>query len=634
MVRRELTNDPQPGLVADDRDSGDADGARTVDLVEPHQDADDELGEAPETSASGLFEEDDLVGGTSDRTMAAAPRARRRSVAPPAIHTLPTQSVRRGVLAPSERLQTVEPTHQSTATTPLDALRLEEIARTQMFLRLVFVILMASIGAVMVAKGHPIARAVMLGGVFLVGSASAWLYWAIRTPEGYTTSRVTVAAYLITIGAFAGVYYWGVFSPSSGLVVLGLYFFSFGASFQSTLSIYLTCAAVQAILSALILSGAIPDLGVMNADSLEFIDRLMLQGIIQFFYLFAFIIARKSRQTTLDAVSRLEAAVRAVSQREAMLFEARQDLDRALRIGGPGRYTGQRIGEFSLGNLIGHGGMGEVYDAVRESDQRQAAVKLLHARVLADPGHRERFLRETRIAQSIRSRHVVEVLDVGATEGELPFLAMERLHGSDLAEQLRRRRRLAPVDVTKLIDQAAEGLRAAHALGIVHRDIKPHNLFLAESGKDAMWKVLDFGVSKAADQSGTLTQGHVVGTPAYMAPEQARGEDVDLRADVYALAAITYRALTGQPPFRNKDLPTTLYDVVYRMPPQPSKVIDLPETVDLLLAIGLAKRAADRFATGDEFAAALRAALQGEIAPELRRHAAELLVEHAWGATS
>ncbi|MEZ4368799.1 MAG: serine/threonine-protein kinase [Kofleriaceae bacterium] len=355
--------------------------------------------------------------------------------------------------------------------------------------------------------------------------------------------------------------------------------------------------------------------------------------MVQFLYLVAYLTGRATRRTTLEAVSRLERAVRSVAQREALLLEARQELDRALKIGGPGRYSEQVIGSFRLGNLIGRGGMGEVYEAVSVHDGTGAAVKLLHPSTLADPRQVSRFVRETEVAAKLDCAHVVGVLEVGTTAGEVPFLAMERLRGADLAHQLRRRRTMAADDTVDMIRQLAIGLEAARAAGIVHRDLKPHNVFLADRAVGGqIWKILDFGVSKLASGQGTLTRGQVVGTPAYMAPEQARGEDVDHRADVYALAAIAYRVLTGHPAFTGKDVPSTLYDVVYKMPTQPSLLTALPADVDRVLALGLAKSASDRFATAPELAEALALAFGEGLPPTMRRRADDVIERWAWGA--
>jgi serine/threonine-protein kinase len=180
-------------------------------------------------------------------------------------------------------------------------------------------------------------------------------------------------------------------------------------------------------------------------------------------------------------------------------------------------------------------------------------------------------------------------------------------------------------------DEIAAGLEAAREAGIVHRDLKPHNVFHAEAGDgQRVWKILDFGVSKSGG-TGTLTKGHVVGTPAYMAPEQARGEDVDHRADVYSLAAILYRAVTGHPAFTGKDVPTTLYDVVYRVPTQPSILAALPADVDRVLALGLAKDVRDRFATAAELARWFASAVDEGLSHEQRRRADDVMQKAPWG---
>jgi serine/threonine-protein kinase len=224
------------------------------------------------------------------------------------------------------------------------------------------------------------------------------------------------------------------------------------------------------------------------------------------------------------------------------------------------------------------------------------------------------------------------VLEDGTTAGEIPFLAMERLRGNDLAHHLRRKRRLGLAQMVEMSRQIGLALRAAREHGIVHRDLKPHNLFLAEQegGGAPTWKVLDFGVSKVG-RSGTLTRGHVVGTPGYMAPEQAKGDDVDYRADLYSLGAIVYRCLTGHPPFTGKDVPSTLYDVVYKMPTRPGALAELPPDVDRVLAIAMAKSPDDRFTDGAELADALVAASTSTLPEGLRVRADELIARHAWG---
>ncbi|MCA9563581.1 MAG: serine/threonine protein kinase, partial [Myxococcales bacterium] len=276
-------------------------------------------------------------------------------------------------------------------------------------------------------------------------------------------------------------------------------------------------------------------------------------------------------------------------------------------------------------------GMGEVYDATRVSTGEPAAVKLLHSVALQDREALERFAREVRVAASLKAKNVVEVLGFSTDEGAIPYLAMERLRGKDLAAILRKTGAMDLPWAITLVRQVGEGLSAAAKVGIVHRDIKPQNLFLARTGDGgATWKILDFGVSKLAQSEGTLTRGRLIGTPAYMAPEQAKGDDVDHRADIYSLAAIVYRTLTGYRPFRGHDLAAIIHAVVNKMPIRPSQILDLPEEIDLVLAVGLAKLPEERFQTCDDLLSALEEARSGRLSPELARRADLILQRNPW----
>ncbi len=569
----------------------------------------------------------------SDVTAVAAPAALRRTgKLPSSIHEEPTHA-----LPPTRSLAgtghgSTGVTGLTTATTPLEALRMEELGRTRIFLKLVIGIVCFVGVSLPFVGGDDLAKKIVYGGLALGGLSAGWALYRVRIESGFNLQLITPVAVCLVFGAFTGVFYFGIFSGAPALVVLGIYFFSLGASPRVTLAIYALCAACQLALTMLITQGVIADRGLIRADSIELHEQLAIQAIIQLLYFSSFWIGRRSRRSTLDAIAQLERAVRSVAQREALLLEARQDLDRALRIGGPGRYSDQRVGSYTLGVLIGRGGMGEVYQGRHVDTDDEAAVKLLHLHVQANDDHVRRFVRETELAGSIQSPHVVRVLEVGYTEGEVPYLAMERLRGRDLAHHLRKHRRLSVNKAVTLVREIGAGLEAARAAGIVHRDIKPQNLFLAQVGNRSAWKILDFGVSKLADHSGTLTKGHVVGTPTYMAPEQAQGGDVDYRADVYGLGAIAFRALTGHPPYSGKDLPTTLYEVVYSMPPRPSALHDsLTEEIDLVLAIALAKKPEDRFASGAELADALAAAADSKLDPEVAARAKALLAQLDWG---
>ncbi len=546
------------------------------------------------------------------------------------IHILPTQQIS----APRRSSASMSKLSAAPTATvsPVEAMKLDEVARTRVFLQVVFALCAGGIIVALSTAGDHVAKVVVLVGSVGAALGAAVVLGLTRDPTRYEPSRLFVPALLITFGSMSGVYYWGAGSPVAAMLVYGIYFFSLGADRRVTTAMYALVAATHGVLGIGIMTGLLADHGVVRIGPLETREQLAIVCIIEALYFVAYYTARVSQRVTLDAMGKLEQAVRGNAQRDALLAEARAELDRALRIGGPGRFTDQVVGSFRLGVLIGRGGMGEVYEALAVGDRREAAVKLLHPGTLAEPIHVQRFLREAQIAARLDCPHVVRVLEVGTTASEIPFLAMERLRGTDLADQLRRQRRLTLPATRVLVDQVAIGLEAARVAGIVHRDLKPHNVFFAEDGGLRRWKILDFGVSKAGG-SGTLTQGHVVGTPAYMAPEQARGEDVDHRADVYSLAAILFRAVTGHPVFSGKDVPSTLYEVVYRVPTRPSALAELPPDVDRVLALGLAKDPRERFGFALELARWFSAAVTRGLDPDQRRRADDVIVRAPWGAS-
>src|SRR3569623_1240266 len=191
----------------------------------------------------------------------------------------------------------------------------------------------------------------------------------------------------------------------------------------------------------------------------------------------------------------------------------------------------------------------------------------------------------------------------------MPFIAMERLHGTDLAKRLRSENRLPSDELVLMIDQVARGLEVARIAGVVHRDLKPHNLFHHDN---STWKILDFGVSKVMDSEGTLTGEGSVGTPQYMAPEQASGGHVTHLADVYALGAIAYRCLPGRSPFTGKALAALVYQVVHAAPPRPSMLGRVSSNIEDVLAVAMAKDPRKRFPSAMSFAQAFIAARRGK----------------------
>jgi len=574
-------------------------------------------------SITGTMEEP--IGGTETRTVQATPPT-------DMVHALPTQQIQQRPRRASTGSHSAS-RHSASATTatPIEAMRHDEIERTRVFLKVVLGICVGGIIVALTSTGDPIARTVVLVGTGGSVIAAVWMLYLTRDPSKYHPRMFLVPGPLLVFGSMTGVYYWGIASPVAAMLVYGIYFFSLGSNARVTTAMYALVASIHGALGLGVVFGVIEDRGVVNTSSLRVVDQISILAIVEFLYFVAFFTARVSQRVTLDAMTKLEQAARTVAQRDALLAEARAELDRALKIGGPGRFTEQIIGTFRLGMLIGRGGMGEVYEAHAVADKREAAVKLLHPGTLADPTHVARFLREAKTAASLDCSNVVRVLEVGTTDGEIPFLAMERLRGNDLAHTLRRHRKIQLAQARTFATQVSFGLEAARLAGIVHRDLKPHNVFFAEEPSGARtWKILDFGVSKSGG-SGTLTKGHVVGTPAYMAPEQARGEDVDHRADVYSLAAILYRSVTGHPAFTGKDVPSMLYDVVYRVPTQPSILASVPADIDRVLALGLAKDPRDRFATAVELAAWFAAAVDANLDPDQRRRADEVIAKYPWG---
>jgi WD40 repeat protein len=270
-----------------------------------------------------------------------------------------------------------------------------------------------------------------------------------------------------------------------------------------------------------------------------------------------------------------------------------------------------QLGSLHIRQELGRGRFGVVYEAVDELD-RLVAVKVLKPHLAADPRERARFEREARKAAAVRHDHIATVLQVGqATGPTLPYLVMEHLGGETLADRLRRQVVLPPREAAELVRQVALGLAAAHAAGLVHRDVKPSNILLeAGSGRA---KVTDFGLARAPDTGSVASQsGAVVGTPAYMSPEQITAPaTVDRRSDVYSLGVLLYEALTGERPFRG--LPhLVLNQVVHDEPRPPRKLNDaVPLDLDTITRKCLAKEPGRRYQSAGDLADDLQRWLGG-----------------------
>ncbi len=259
--------------------------------------------------------------------------------------------------------------------------------------------------------------------------------------------------------------------------------------------------------------------------------------------------------------------------------------------------------------------MGAIWVARHVNLGSQVAIKFLDPKLAASPSFVARFEREARAAASIQSPHVVQVHDFGVDEGT-PYIAMELLRGEDLRTRIKRMGRLSLSTTAGLLVQVGKGLRRAHEAGIVHRDIKPGNLFLARVDDDEILKVLDFGIAKEPDSKldeHTRT-GELVGSPHYVSPEQARGDrDVDFRSDVWSLGVITFRMVTGELPFPGDGLGKVLSKVLVDPPPKVGALVPgLPGSLDGFFARALAKKREERFGSVRELVDAFVVLAQSE----------------------
>ena len=203
-------------------------------------------------------------------------------------------------------------------------------------------------------------------------------------------------------------------------------------------------------------------------------------------------------------------------------------------------------GRYSLEERLGSGGSSSVWRARDQESGRQVAVKLLHLDAADSPETIARFDREARVLEGIANPNTVELLDRGEMDGR-PFLVFELIDGTDLSERLRQEGMIAVTDALAIAIQVANGLAAAHARRCVHRDLKPGNILISDSGRVC---VADFGIARALEEPGLTQPGRVLGTGEYVSPEQALGRKVDARSDLYALGVVLYEMLAGRPPFR------------------------------------------------------------------------------------
>ncbi len=267
--------------------------------------------------------------------------------------------------------------------------------------------------------------------------------------------------------------------------------------------------------------------------------------------------------------------------------------------------AGTTFGRYRLVELLGRGGMGDVWRAYDTVTDRVVAVKVLPAHLADDQTFQERFRREARAAAGLNNPHVVPIHDFGEIDGRL-FVDMRLIEGEDLGTLIASGP-LAPQRAIKIIEQVALALFAAHRIGLVHRDVKPSNILVTE---DDFAYLIDFGIARTAGEAGLTDTGAAVGTWAYMAPERFSTGTADARADVYALTCVLYEALTGESPFPGRTLEQIATAHMLTPPPKPSVMRpQVPQAMDQVITTGMAKDPDQRYASTKDLANAARAAV-------------------------
>jgi serine/threonine-protein kinase len=549
-------------------------------------------GDATEADPRPSEEVDANVG-----TMAASPHALAEAAA--------------GSAAPTSAAE-VKPSGWATASarplpTAADALDRSDLPRMRVFHIFGVFAALGAIALSLLLGGDDRARSLFWAGAGLLSVCNMGLVWLSASAERWKPLPVGLLWIFATTGVIPALYYFGPFSAVVMVLMLGAVFIALGRQRWTSLAVVGISIGGHLALAVPTIFGWLDDVGVLSSVAAERQQLVIAEALIVGFLVSGYALGRWARHTSAKALAELATAMRVIGDQQQALAEVKDDVARQQRIN-EGRWTGQVMGSYRLGFVLGRGAMGEVYEATTIDGRRPAALKLLNARSDGSSSLVERFHREMTVAARLESPHIVRVFELSAPDAPVPYIAMERLHGTDLAGRLRAEPRMPSDELVVMIDQVARGLEVARLAGVVHRDLKPHNLFLHDG---ATWKILDFGVSKLLGSEGTLTGEGIVGTPQYMAPEQASGGQVTHQADVYALGAIAYRCLTGRSPFKGKDLAELVYQVVHTPPVRPGLLARVPTALEDVLAVAMAKDPRRRFPSALSFAQAFIAARRG-----------------------
>lgn len=483
--------------------------------------------------------------------------------------------------------------------------------------------------------GHPEMRMYAQGACFVLAPVCLWVAHRAARPGGYTRMVYRIFGWTAALSSLPVIYFLGVFSPAPLALTLGITFFGLARDPYHAWVIPLVATAGYFAMALAVVIGWLPDVGMLATTVYDGPGRVFMTVMVPLVLLCTLWCAKKTRRTLVSALEQAHRSAYDAEAREVQLLEVNREFEAVRRYGRGkrGRFTGEMAGPFRLDSVVGRGAMGEVYAGFHRDTRMQVAVKVLSDTDGCDSSNLARFLREGDMLRAVKNKNVVQIFQVGRLAGSKPshFIAMEFLEGQNLAGVLRQNGVMSVQELSACLAGIATGLESVHRAGIVHRDLKPQNLFYSTLHGEKCWKLLDFGVSKFAGSEGTLTQNQLVGTPAFMSPEQARSLDTDARSDVFSLGAIAFRALTGRPPFTAPQMPGVLYKIVYEHPPMPSSCVHgIPLDIERVLAVALCKNPVNRFQSAEQFRDAWVEAAQGNLRNGFRVRGDALMQVYAW----